>query len=224
MKKKEQNGFLRKIRKKFFCFVLSFFCFLLLFFLFSFLFHFCLLFVFLFSFLCSFLLSVSFSFSEKSTNCHHNSSLSPPRNSQYRLVIKNIPRKRRKTKKEKTQIKTKTLFYSSFSLLIFLFKFFSLTFLSPPRNSQYRSIIKNIPINRRKKKTRTKPKIKTKTLFYSFFSSSFKLTSSLSPPRNSQYRLIIKNIPRGCTWQDLKDHFRKVGDVCFADVRSKCKK
>jgi len=44
-------------------------------------------------------------------------------------------------------------------------------------------------------------------------------SSKFSPPRNSQYRLLIKNLPKGCCWQDLKDHFRKVGNVCFADVR-----
>jgi len=40
-----------------------------------------------------------------------------------------------------------------------------------------------------------------------------------SPPYNSKYRLTINNLPSGCTWQDLKDHFRQVGDVCFSDVR-----
>lgn len=40
-----------------------------------------------------------------------------------------------------------------------------------------------------------------------------------SPPRNTDYRAIIEDIPSGCSWQDLKDHFRSAGDVCFADIR-----
>jgi hypothetical protein len=41
-----------------------------------------------------------------------------------------------------------------------------------------------------------------------------------SPPRNSQYRVVVtgSSIPI-CSWQDLKDFCRAVGDVCFADVR-----
>jgi RNA recognition motif-containing protein len=40
-----------------------------------------------------------------------------------------------------------------------------------------------------------------------------------SPPRNTDYRVVIENLPSGCSWQDLKDHFRTIGDVCFSDVR-----
>eukprot|EP01126_Amoeba_proteus_P000616 TRINITY_DN10170_c0_g1_i3.p1 TRINITY_DN10170_c0_g1~~TRINITY_DN10170_c0_g1_i3.p1 ORF type:complete len:292 (-),score=44.88 TRINITY_DN10170_c0_g1_i3:254-1129(-) len=40
-----------------------------------------------------------------------------------------------------------------------------------------------------------------------------------SPPHNTQFRVIVEGVPPGCSWQDLKDHFRKVGDVCFVDVR-----
>lgn len=36
--------------------------------------------------------------------------------------------------------------------------------------------------------------------------------------RRSDYAVIVKNLPRGCTWQDLKDHMRKAGDVIFTDV------
>lgn len=43
--------------------------------------------------------------------------------------------------------------------------------------------------------------------------------SRYSPPRNTDYRCIIEDLPSGCSWQDLKDHFRSAGDVCFADVR-----
>jgi len=43
--------------------------------------------------------------------------------------------------------------------------------------------------------------------------------SRFSPPRNTDYRCLIEDLPSGCSWQDLKDHFRQCGDVCFADVR-----
>jgi len=44
--------------------------------------------------------------------------------------------------------------------------------------------------------------------------------SKYSPPRNSDFRLIVKGPSViHCSWQDLKDHFRTVGDVCFADIR-----
>jgi len=42
--------------------------------------------------------------------------------------------------------------------------------------------------------------------------------SRFSPPRNTDYRIQIEGLPYDCGWQDLKDHFRQVGDVCFADV------
>jgi arginine/serine-rich splicing factor 1/9 len=44
-------------------------------------------------------------------------------------------------------------------------------------------------------------------------------SSKFSPPRNTDYRVLVENVPPGCSWQDLKDHFRTVGDVCFSDVR-----
>jgi len=40
-----------------------------------------------------------------------------------------------------------------------------------------------------------------------------------SPPYNTDYRISVTNLPSGCSWQDLKDHFRKAGEVCFSDVR-----
>eukprot|EP01098_Paradermamoeba_levis_P011816 TRINITY_DN5088_c0_g1_i2.p1 TRINITY_DN5088_c0_g1~~TRINITY_DN5088_c0_g1_i2.p1 ORF type:complete len:208 (+),score=55.52 TRINITY_DN5088_c0_g1_i2:81-704(+) len=39
-----------------------------------------------------------------------------------------------------------------------------------------------------------------------------------SPPQRSEYRILIDNLPRDMSWQDLKDHFRKTGDVVFGDV------
>jgi len=40
-----------------------------------------------------------------------------------------------------------------------------------------------------------------------------------SPPYNTEFRISVTNLPQGCSWQDLKDHFRQIGEVCFADVR-----
>lgn len=36
--------------------------------------------------------------------------------------------------------------------------------------------------------------------------------------RRTDYGVIVTNLPRGCSWQDLKDFMRKVGDVVYADV------
>jgi len=31
--------------------------------------------------------------------------------------------------------------------------------------------------------------------------------------------IIIKNVPMSCTWQTLRDKFREIGDVKFAEIR-----
>lgn len=36
--------------------------------------------------------------------------------------------------------------------------------------------------------------------------------------RRSQYRVSVTGLPASGSWQDLKDHMREAGDVCFADV------
>ncbi|KNA25007.1 hypothetical protein SOVF_010430 [Spinacia oleracea] len=36
--------------------------------------------------------------------------------------------------------------------------------------------------------------------------------------RNSEFRVIVSGLPPSASWQDLKDHMRKAGDVCFAQV------
>ncbi|KAJ7567907.1 hypothetical protein O6H91_01G011500 [Diphasiastrum complanatum] len=36
--------------------------------------------------------------------------------------------------------------------------------------------------------------------------------------RRSEYRVIITGLPSSASWQDLKDHMRRAGDVCFAQV------
>ncbi|KAH7960204.1 hypothetical protein HPB49_017646 [Dermacentor silvarum] len=38
------------------------------------------------------------------------------------------------------------------------------------------------------------------------------------PARRSQYRVLVSGLPPSGSWQDLKDHMREAGDVCYADV------
>ena len=38
------------------------------------------------------------------------------------------------------------------------------------------------------------------------------------PSRRSQYRVKVTGLPPSGSWQDLKDHMRDAGDVCFSDV------
>lgn len=38
------------------------------------------------------------------------------------------------------------------------------------------------------------------------------------PSRRTDFRVVVENLPRSGSWQDLKDHMREAGDVCFADV------
>ena len=38
------------------------------------------------------------------------------------------------------------------------------------------------------------------------------------PARRSQYRVLVTGLPPSGSWQDLKDHMREAGDICFADV------
>ncbi|EPS63380.1 hypothetical protein M569_11405, partial [Genlisea aurea] len=36
--------------------------------------------------------------------------------------------------------------------------------------------------------------------------------------RHSEYRVLVTGLPHSASWQDLKDHMRRAGDVCFSDV------
>ncbi|TVU21159.1 hypothetical protein EJB05_30783, partial [Eragrostis curvula] len=36
--------------------------------------------------------------------------------------------------------------------------------------------------------------------------------------RRSDYRVMVTGLPSSASWQDLKDHMRRAGDVCFSDV------
>lgn len=38
------------------------------------------------------------------------------------------------------------------------------------------------------------------------------------PQRRTGYRVIVEGLPPTGSWQDLKDHMREAGDVCYADV------
>ncbi|KAG7280202.1 hypothetical protein CRUP_037563 [Coryphaenoides rupestris] len=38
------------------------------------------------------------------------------------------------------------------------------------------------------------------------------------PSRRSEYRVMVSGLPPSGSWQDLKDHMREAGDVCYADV------
>lgn len=38
------------------------------------------------------------------------------------------------------------------------------------------------------------------------------------PSRRSDYRCLVSGLPPTGSWQDLKDHMREAGDVCYADV------
>ncbi|KAM4710131.1 serine/arginine-rich splicing factor 9-like [Discoglossus pictus] len=38
------------------------------------------------------------------------------------------------------------------------------------------------------------------------------------PSRRSDFRVLVSGLPPSGSWQDLKNHMRKAGDVCYADV------
>ncbi|XP_075146301.1 serine/arginine-rich splicing factor 1-like [Haematobia irritans] len=38
------------------------------------------------------------------------------------------------------------------------------------------------------------------------------------PTKRSQFRVQVTGLPSSGSWQDLKDHMREAGDVCFADA------
>lgn len=39
--------------------------------------------------------------------------------------------------------------------------------------------------------------------------------------RRTGYRVIVHGLPSSASWQDLKDHMRRAGDVCFSQVYRK---
>ncbi|KAG8363855.1 hypothetical protein BUALT_Bualt19G0065800 [Buddleja alternifolia] len=50
---------------------------------------------------------------------------------------------------------------------------------------------------------------------YSSYSSGI---SRGGAPRRSDYRVLVTGLPSSASWQDLKDHMRRAGDVCFSEV------
>ncbi|XVF41862.1 hypothetical protein PTKIN_Ptkin01aG0314600 [Pterospermum kingtungense] len=48
--------------------------------------------------------------------------------------------------------------------------------------------------------------------------SSYSDSSSRGPSRRSDFRVLVTGLPSSASWQDLKDHMRKAGDVCFSQV------
>lgn len=49
--------------------------------------------------------------------------------------------------------------------------------------------------------------------------SSYSSGSSRSGvSRRSDYRVLVTGLPSSASWQDLKDHMRRAGDVCFSQV------
>eukprot|EP00193_Tetraselmis_chui_P011413 CAMPEP_0177777744 /NCGR_PEP_ID=MMETSP0491_2-20121128/15553_1 /TAXON_ID=63592 /ORGANISM="Tetraselmis chuii, Strain PLY429" /LENGTH=210 /DNA_ID=CAMNT_0019296909 /DNA_START=171 /DNA_END=803 /DNA_ORIENTATION=+ len=39
-----------------------------------------------------------------------------------------------------------------------------------------------------------------------------------APPANAEFRVLVHGLPNTASWQDLKDHMRKAGDVSFAQT------
>ncbi|KAL8545527.1 hypothetical protein ACS0TY_005616 [Phlomoides rotata] len=50
---------------------------------------------------------------------------------------------------------------------------------------------------------------------YSSYSSG---SSRGGASRRSDYRVLVTGLPSSASWQDLKDHMRRAGDVCFSQV------
>uniref|UniRef100_A0A6N2KCI1 RRM domain-containing protein n=1 Tax=Salix viminalis TaxID=40686 RepID=A0A6N2KCI1_SALVM len=50
---------------------------------------------------------------------------------------------------------------------------------------------------------------------YSSYSGS---SGSRGPSKHSDYRVLVTGLPSSASWQDLKDHMRRAGDVCFSQV------
>ncbi|XP_015570455.2 serine/arginine-rich splicing factor SR30 isoform X1 [Ricinus communis] len=50
------------------------------------------------------------------------------------------------------------------------------------------------------------------------YSSYSGRSGSRGPSRRSDYRVLVTGLPSSASWQDLKDHMRRAGDVCFSQV------
>ncbi|XP_050221253.1 serine/arginine-rich splicing factor SR30-like [Mercurialis annua] len=50
------------------------------------------------------------------------------------------------------------------------------------------------------------------------YSSYSRSSGSRGPSKHSDYRVLVTGLPSSASWQDLKDHMRRAGDVCFSQV------
>ncbi|KAF3454535.1 hypothetical protein FNV43_RR04983 [Rhamnella rubrinervis] len=50
------------------------------------------------------------------------------------------------------------------------------------------------------------------------YSSYSRSSSSRGVSRRSDFRVLVTGLPPSASWQDLKDHMRRAGDVCFSQV------
>lgn len=48
--------------------------------------------------------------------------------------------------------------------------------------------------------------------------NSYSFRHGVPPARRTEHRVVVSGIPSTGSWQDLKDHMREAGDVCYADV------
>ncbi|CAA0834672.1 Serine/arginine-rich splicing factor SR30 [Striga hermonthica] len=53
---------------------------------------------------------------------------------------------------------------------------------------------------------------------YDRYSSYSRGSSRSGPSRRSDYRVLVTGLPSSASWQDLKDHMRRAGDVGFSEV------
>uniref|UniRef100_A0A0D9WFN7 RRM domain-containing protein n=1 Tax=Leersia perrieri TaxID=77586 RepID=A0A0D9WFN7_9ORYZ len=49
-------------------------------------------------------------------------------------------------------------------------------------------------------------------------SSSYSSAGCRGASRRTDHRVVVTGLPSSASWQDLKDHMRRAGDVCFSDV------
>ncbi|KAJ4828366.1 hypothetical protein Tsubulata_027387 [Turnera subulata] len=53
---------------------------------------------------------------------------------------------------------------------------------------------------------------------YSSYSSYSGSSGNRAASKRTDYRVLVTGLPSSASWQDLKDHMRRAGDVCFSQV------
>ncbi|KAJ8552951.1 hypothetical protein K7X08_020344 [Anisodus acutangulus] len=53
---------------------------------------------------------------------------------------------------------------------------------------------------------------------YSGRNDSGRTNHKFGAPKRTEYRVLVTGLPHSASWQDLKDHMRRAGDVCFSQV------